>query len=170
MIIDVERKYLEIKDLKNLAEVEKPNINCTISLVHPPDFQLNKFFYKQIGKDHNWNDRLLWNDRNWINYINNIKVKTYILKEKNELVGFFEQITDTKNNEIEIAYFGILKDFYGKKYGGYLLSEAIKLSLNKIIKRVWVHTCSLDHKNALNNYIARGMCIFKKEKIRVNIP
>ena len=98
MIIDVERKYLEIKDLKNLAEVEKPNINCTISLVHPPDFQLNKFFYKQIGKDHNWNDRLLWNDRKWINYINNIKVKTYILKEKNEPAGFFEQITDTKNN------------------------------------------------------------------------
>ena len=160
MIIDVERKYLEIKDLKNLAEVEKPNINCTISLVHPPDFQLNKFFYKQIGKDHNWNDRLLWNDRNWINYINNIKVKTYILKEKNEPAGFFEQITDTKNNEIEIAYFGILKDFYGKKYGGYLLSEAIKLSLNKIIKRVWVHTCSLDHKNALNNYIARGCLLY----------
>ena len=114
MIIDVERKYLEIKDLKNLAEVEKPNINCTISLVHPPDFQLNKFFYKQIGKDHNWNDRLLWNDRKWINYINNIKVKTYILKEKNEPVGFFEQITDTKNNEIKIAYFGILKIFMVK--------------------------------------------------------
>ena len=95
----------------------------------------------------------------------NIKVKTYILKEKNEPAGFFEQITDTKNNEIEIAYFGILKDFYGKKYGGYLLSEAIKLSLNKIIKRVWVHTCSLDHKNALNNYISRGMKIFKTETV-----
>ena len=72
-----------------------------------------------------------------------------------------------KKKEIEIAYFGILKDFYGKKYGGYLLSEAIKLSLNKIIKRVWVHTCSLDHKNALNNYISRGMRIYKTESISI---
>ena len=166
----VVRNYLEIKSLDQLLKQKRPNNKYNIKKVTKNDFQLNKFFYKQIGKDHNWNDRLLWNDRKWINYINNIKVKTYILKEKNEPAGFFEQITDTKNNEIEIAYFGILKDFYGKKYGGYLLSEAIKLSLNKIIKRVWVHTCSLDHKNALNNYIARGMCIFKKEKIRVNIP
>tara|TARA_Y100001970_G_scaffold221909_1_gene272813 strand:+ start:377 stop:889 length:513 start_codon:yes stop_codon:yes gene_type:complete len=170
VIIDVDRKYLEIKDLQNLIEVKKPSNNCKIFLVDPPDFQLNRFFYKQIGNKHNWNDRLLWNDRNWINYINSSRVKTYILKEKNELAGFFEQITDEKKKEIEIAYFGILKDFYGKKYGGYLLSEAIKLSLNNSIKRVWVHTCSLDHKNALKNYIARGMNIFKKEKIRVNIP
>ena len=35
------------------------------------------------------------------------------------------------------------------------------------IKRVWVHTCSLDHKNALNNYIARGMKVFKKETISI---
>ena len=59
---------IDFKDAP-LADIE------TISLVHPPDFQLNKFFYKLIGKDHNWNDRLLWNDRKWINYINNIKVK-----------------------------------------------------------------------------------------------
>ena len=83
MIIDVDRKYLEIKDLQNLIEVKKPSNNCKIFLVDPPDFQLNRFFYKQIGNKHNWNDRLLWNDRNWINYINSSRVKTYILKEKN---------------------------------------------------------------------------------------
>ena len=40
-----------------------------------------------------------------------------------------------------------------------------KISLTKNIKRVWLHTCSLDHKNALNNYIARGMKIFKTETV-----
>ena len=48
MIIDVDRKYLEIKDLQNLIEVKKPSNNCKIFLVDPPDFQLNRFFYKQI--------------------------------------------------------------------------------------------------------------------------
>ena len=35
----------------------------------------------------------------------------------------------------------------------------------KKINKVWLHTCSLDHQNALNNYLARGMKIFKKEKV-----
>ena len=52
--------------------------------------------------------------------------------------------------------------------GGYLLSAAIKKSFEKKdIKRVWVHTCTLDHKNAIKNYIARGMKIYKKETIKI---
>ena len=88
------------------------------------------------------------------------------MREKDEIVGYFEQILDSQLKECEIAYFGILENFFGKKYGSYLLSEAIKISL-KVNKRVWVHTCSLDHKHALNNYLSRGMKIFKSEKIKI---
>ena len=49
---------------------------------------------------------------------------------------------------------------------GLWLSTNTDIAL-KNISRVWVHTCSLDHENALNNYIARGMKIFKTEIIRV---
>ena len=45
------------------------------------------------------------------------------------------------------------------------MSSAIKKSFRENPQRVWVHTCSLDHKNALKNYISRGMKVFKKEKI-----
>ena len=69
------------------------------------------------------------------------------------------------NKEAEIAYFGILEEYFGKKLGGYLLSEAIKNSFNQGAKRVWVHTCSLDHENALKNYLARGMKVFKTETL-----
>ena len=43
----------------------------------------------------------------------------------------------------------------------------IKNSFSENTKRVWVHTCSLDHKNALNNYISRGMRIYKTESISI---
>ena len=56
-------------------------------------------------------------------------------------------------------------EYFGKKLGGYLLSEAIKNSFNQGAKRVWVHTCSLDHENALKNYLARGMKVFKTETL-----
>ena len=56
---------------------------------------------------------------------------------------------------------------YNKKIGSFLLSTAIKNAFLEKPQRVWVHTCSLDHKNALKNYIARGMKIFKKETVFV---
>ena len=57
------------------------------------------------------------------------------------------------------------KEYFGQKLGGYLLSEAIKYSFAMSSLRVWVHTCSLDHKNALENYLSRGMKIFKTETL-----
>jgi len=84
------------------------------------------------------------------------------------LAGYFELILHPDLKEIEIAYLGLLEEYHKKKLGSYLLSAAIKKSFeNKNVKRVWVHTCTLDHKNALKNYLARGMKIYKKETIKI---
>jgi ribosomal protein S18 acetylase RimI-like enzyme len=160
---EVKRNYLEINSLKDLKEVQKPPGDYSLKLLDPENFQLNKFFYKNIGNSHEWIDRLTWSENKWINYVSSENVKTYILKNKNDLVGFFELIFYKQKKEIEIAYFGILKEYQNKKLGSYLLSEAIKLSFSMNVSRIWVHTCSLDHKNALNNYLSRGMKIFKSE-------
>ena len=167
-MIEIYRSYLEIKKLDDLNETSRPNENCKIELVNPSNFQLNRFFYKQIGKKHRWIDRLSWNEQIWRNYIDNSRVSTYVIKEKSNLAGYFEQIYNEQNNEYEIAYFGILEEFRSKKYGSYLLSNAIKSKLKDGAKRVWVHTCSLDHKNAIKNYLARGMKVFKEEKIKIS--
>jgi len=164
---DVQRNYLEIKSIKDLNEVVEPNGDYSVDLLEPINFQLNKFFYKNIGKKHKWIDRLVWTEAQWIDYVSNKNIKTYVFKFKNNLAGFFELIFHIEKNEVEIAYFGLLEEFQNKKLGSYLLSQAIQKSFNSDIERVWVHTCSLDHKNALNNYIARGMKIFKTEIIRI---
>ncbi len=167
MTEEVKRNYLEIYSLKDLKEGKKPSENYSISLIDPINFQLNKFFYKNIGKNHKWVDRLAWSEEKWITYVSSEKVKTFVFKFKDDLVGFFELIFHKDKNEIEIAYFGILKEYQNKKLGSYLLSEAIKKSFENKVNRVWVHTCSLDHKNALKNYISRGMKIFKTEIINI---
>ena len=167
MIKKIERNYLEIKSLKDLKDSKIFSNEYSVKFVEPADFQLNKFFYKNIGKGHQWVDRLVWTDKRWIEYISNKKVKTYIIKKKNDLVGYFELIFHEDQNEVEIAYLGLLEEYQNQKLGSYLLSSAIKESFLKKAKRVWVHTCSLDHKNALKNYIARGMKIFKKESISI---
>ena len=167
MTEEVERNYLEIHSIRDLNEVLKPNKDCSLNLLEPINFQLNKFFYKNIGKKHKWTDRLVWTEAQWIDYVSSKKVKTYILKYQNDLAGYFELIFHSDEKEVEIAYFGLLEEFQNKKLGSYLLSQAIRKSFNSKINRVWVHTCSLDHKNALKNYIARGMKIFKSETILI---
>ena len=167
MKTEIQRKFLEINSIQDLVGVLPPHENCEIILVDPPDFQLNKFFYKEIGRKHKWVDRLVWSERNWSDYLSSSNVKTYVLKQSEDLVGFFEQIFDKDKLECEIAYFGILEEYFGKKFGAYLLSEAIKKSFYDGSKRVWVHTCSLDHKHALKNYLSRGMKIYKSEIINL---
>jgi len=161
----IDRYYLEITSIKNLKGKNKPSDKIVLELLDNKNFELNKFFYKQIGRKHQWVDRLVWQDKDWIKYVSNENLKTYIIKEDEDLVGYFELIFD-KNNECEIAYFGILEEYIGKSLGGYLLSKAIKIAFEKKVKRIWVHTCSLDHQNAILNYKARGMKIFKTEELK----
>ena len=76
------RKYLEIRSLEYFNEIKKPSENFSVEVLNPKDFQLNKFFYKNIGKNYEWVDRLVWTDLNWIDYVSNKQLTTYILIKK----------------------------------------------------------------------------------------
>jgi len=165
-MIPVERNFLELRDIKKLKFNSFKENKFLIKKIKP-DFQLNKFFYKQVGKKHRWIDRLSWTDEKWINFISNKNLETYVISELEDLIGFFELLYNPNLNETEISYFGLLEEYIGKGIGGYALSEAIKKAFEKNIKRVWLHTCTLDHPNALKNYIARGMRVFRKENINI---
>ena len=166
MIEEIYRKYLQIKSFKDLKEVKKPSKNYFINQVLPENFQLNKFLYKQIGKKYQWIDRLNWTNQKWINYISQKNILTFVLRDKSDVVGFYELIFNIEKKEFEISYFGIFEEYFGKRLGGFLLSDAIKRAFSMGAEKVFVHTCSLDHKNALKNYISRGMEIYKSETLK----
>ena len=153
-----------MKSFSNQIEINMTE-QYQIILDDKKDFQLNKFFYKQIGIDHYWRDRLVWSDKEWSKYVKNINLETYILKKGKDLIGFYEQEYHPDSNEIELINMGILKDFRGLKLGSKLLNHAIASGSRKNPNRIWVHTCSLDHKHALQNYKSKGFEIFKEEEI-----
>ena len=164
MISRVKRYFLEIKDFSNPIELNIPE-NYLIILDDKKNFELNKFFYKQIGVDHYWRDRLIWSDKEWLKYAENKNLETHILKKGEDLVGFYEQEYHSTSNEVELINMGILKEFRGLKLGSILLNHAIASASRKNPDRMWVHTCSLDHKHALQNYKSKGFEIFKQEEI-----
>ena len=133
MIISVKRNFLELKNINELIKKNKPENNYSIEKTKP-DFQLNKFFYKQIGKKYRWTDRLIWSDLQWSNYVSNKNLETYVIKNGNDLVGYFELIYHPEKNEIELAYLGLFEDYFGKGVGGYALTTAILKSFEKKLK------------------------------------
>jgi GNAT superfamily N-acetyltransferase len=72
------------------------------------------------------------------------------------------------NGGVEIAYFGLLPEFIGRGLGGALLTNAIEEAWSRrrgiAPMRVWVHTCNHDHPQAVANYKARGMVVYRIEE------
>ena len=113
----IERNYLEINSLTELNSSTVSSDDYLVKLINPVDFEINKFFYKNIGKKHHWVDRLSWTNEQWIKYTSDEKLKTYVLQKNNDLAGYFELISHTEINEVEIAYLGLLEEYQNKKLG-----------------------------------------------------
>jgi GNAT superfamily N-acetyltransferase len=161
----VQRFFLEVKKKEHKRQVPFFPTKVQVYVDEKKDININKFFYRQVGKDHFWRDRLLWSDKEWRKYINNKNLETGIMKINGELIGFYEEEFHKKKNEMELIQMGILKEYQGKKFGSLLLEHIIYEAFNKNVERIWVHTCSLDHKHALDNYLSKGFKIFKEETI-----
>jgi ribosomal protein S18 acetylase RimI-like enzyme len=169
-MVMVKRFFLEIKsnERKKPLKIKLPE-NFEIILDDRRDFSLNKFLYKQVGTDHYWKDRLIWSDQEWLEYVSNLNLETWVIKHKGNVVGFYEQEFHPAKNEIELINVGILKEYRGKKLGSVLVLHAIERAFSNKLKRMWVHTCSLDHKFALKNYESKGFKIYKKESVEFDI-
>ena len=162
----VQRYFLDYEFVKNnkILGVKDKNL-LKIIINNKKNYEVNKFFYKQIGKDHFWRDRLVWTDIQWLKYSSNPLLETWVLKDnESNLMGYYE-IEKHENKEFELINMGVLSEYRSKGYGSLLLNHVLKKSFDNKADKVWVHTCSLDHKFALANYLSRGFKIFKKEQI-----
>jgi ribosomal protein S18 acetylase RimI-like enzyme len=154
--------YLEMNSADNLLEKTDANGFVVIE-AEVDEFRFNKFLYILVGAAWLWTDKLALSDEQWRQHVENPHLKTWVAYFKGSIAGYFELSTEPDGNT-EIMYFGLAESFIGKGFGGYLLSKAIKSAWQiPTTKRVWVHTCSLDHQAALSNYQRRGFEIYKTE-------
>ncbi|MCG8668042.1 MAG: GNAT family N-acetyltransferase [Pseudomonadales bacterium] len=127
------------------------------------DYRFNKFLYSWVGENWTWTDKLSLSNTDWQSYSENKNLRTWVAYNQGSIAGYYELQKQADDN-IEIAYFGLTPNFIRKGLGGYLLSHAIRNAWGwGNTKRVWVHTCTLDHKNALSNYKSRGLNVYKIE-------
>ena len=154
--------YLEILDMDsvNIVACDDPQFRVGECVVD--QWQLNKFLYQHIGGPWDWTDRLQHTDKQWSDYVQNPNMRTWVAYHCGNIAGYYELIKDDESN-VEIKYFGLAPEFLGKGLGGPMLSQAILSGFDWDAKRVWVHTCTLDHEYAKANYVSRGMKVYKEE-------
>jgi GNAT superfamily N-acetyltransferase len=127
------------------------------------DWQFNRDLYFRVGAPWRWIDKRPWTDEQWKEYASSPELRTFAAYCGDLLAGYYELRTDDQGG-IEIAYFGLLPEFIGRGFGGALLTNAIEEAWRTAPTRVWVHTCNRDHPQALANYQARGMIVYKVEE------
>ena len=144
--------YLEIRDP---ASIRPARATAPIERVDPPDGAVNRLFYVSVGADWQWTDHLDKDARWWQAHAE--QVETWVIPD----AGYYE--LHPVAGDVEIAYFGLLRAFHGRGWGGALLEHALRRGF-ELGTRVWVHTCSLDGPNALANYLARGLVPYRVER------
>jgi len=154
--------YLEMTRPDQLCPAKPTREEAEVRPAQPPAPELNRFFYENVGRDHHWRDRLVWSEEVWHAWAHRPELTTWIGYQADKPFGYFElEAQDAK--EVEISIFGLLPEFIGRGLGGYLLTEAVRTAWGTGARRVWLHTCSLDHRSALGNYLARGFRLIRTE-------
>jgi ribosomal protein S18 acetylase RimI-like enzyme len=162
MGVEVTRTYLELRSLSELRPARTPGHRATLQQVLrcPPAFY--RFLYTTVGAAYHWTDRLQWSDEDIRTHLGQRAVELWVMYLDGAPAGYFELRRDN-DGAIEIAYFGLLREFLGQGFGGYLLTEAVKRAFAQDATRVWLHTCTLDHPAALHNYLERGFRVVRDE-------
>ncbi|MER7788271.1 GNAT family N-acetyltransferase [Streptomyces sp. NPDC097640] len=169
MSITVTTWSLEQTSPADLAPAQEPPASAGVRIVRAeiPSPEFNRFLYTSVGADVAWTDRLGWTPDRWREFLERPGVETWVAYERGTPAGYIE-LDGQDEGVVEIAYFGLLPAFRGRRIGGHLLSWgtgrawdlAERWAGRPPTKRVWVHTCSKDGPHALDNYRRRGFRVF----------
>lgn len=163
---DVTIYYLEMNAVEQLIIAERP-VDLQITEAEIKQYRFNRYLYELVGADWQWLDKIGLSDKQWQDYAEAPELHTWVAYYRGSIAGYYELQEQAEGN-VELCYFGLAPGFIGKGFGGCLLSHALQTAWKlPSTRRVWVHTCSLDHPAALANYQARGLTVYQTETVEV---
>ena len=169
MMVDVTTYYLEMTSPADLRPKRAERAQVQVVRVESPMPELNRFLYTAVGGQWYWIDRLPWSYERWLEYLRRAELETWLMTVGGIPAGYFE-LEAQAQGDLEVAYFGLLPQFIGRGLGSHLLTAAIERGWQRGARRVWLHTCTLDHPQALANYQARGLRLYRQETTAKEIP
>jgi GNAT superfamily N-acetyltransferase len=122
---------------------------------HRPDLRWYRGLYRSVGQDWLWFSRLALSDAALTLLIHDPKVEVHALRADGRDAGILE--LDLRGfPEVEISFLGVVADLLGTGAGRFLMNRALEIAWARNPRRLTVHTCTLDHPNALAFYLRTG--------------
>jgi GNAT superfamily N-acetyltransferase len=167
------RTYLELNEPAQFKAAFGSFPDIAISRVPNPSPELYRNCYRTVGEAFHWFDRWDWTDEEIRKHLADPAIQLFVAQrtsngKESTLAGWYELRRVAEDDSVEVAYFGIVAAEFGRGFGKHLLSSAVRDAWALGPKRVWLHTCTLDHPNALPNYLARGFTPYRQETYEVD--
>ena len=160
--------YLEMRS-PPAEEILAPVADVKIRMLAPLTVENYRRLYTGVGQEYQWVDRIMMADESLREIIHHDRVEVYELLVADETAGYSE-LDRRQHGEIEIAYFGLFPHAVGKGLGKFFLNWTLHKAWTYQPKRVWLHTCDLDHPAALPNYLRAGLTIYDEQTEQQAIP
>ena len=165
------RTYLELKSPAQFTSAFGTFPDIAIARPANPSPDLYRACYRSVGEAFHWFDRWDWSDEVIAKHLADPAIQLFVATRRDgALSGWYELRRVRDDDSVEIAYFGIVAGEFGRGFGKHLLSSAVRdaWAVQPSPNRVWLHTCTLDHPNALPNYLARGFTPYRTETYEVD--
>ncbi len=161
--------HLEMTKMPNFPHQSKRAENLSIIRARQPTSRFYRFLYTSVGQDWLWYERSELADEQLEKIIKHPKVRIYVLYVNGTPAGYSE-LDCRLNNEVELAYFGLMPEFMGRGLGLYFLRWSVEKAWSEEPERVWVHTCNFDSPHAIAIYQKAGFSAYKQETIVIDDP
>jgi GNAT superfamily N-acetyltransferase len=168
-LVEVVRTYLEMSSPDQLCPASTPDPGTRLERLGACPVSFYRYLYVEVGRAFQWTDRLVWDDARIERYLSDPATSVWLLSWEGAPAGYFE-LRGQDDGAVEIAYFGLLPEYFGRGWGGHLLTRAVETAWGLGATRVWLHTCTLDHPAALPNYLRRGFRRVRDETYIARLP
>jgi GNAT superfamily N-acetyltransferase len=133
----------------------------SIAAVPAPSLDWYRALYRKVGEEWLWFSRLRMDDQQLTDIIHDPQVQIFSLRKNGIDLGLLE-LDFRAGKACELAFFGIAAELIGSGASRLLMNKAIEQAFSRPIEHIWVHTCTLDHSNALPFYQRSGFVPFQR--------
>ena len=161
--------YLAMHARPTAPSPPPPLLKLAILRCEKPAVHFYRYLYDTIGQPYFWVERRLWSDEKLGEMLASDKVALYVLYVAGAPAGMAE--LDFRDEGVaQIAYFGLMPEFIGRRIGPWFLHQTIELAWAEPIQRLLVNTCTLDHRKALATYQRAGFAAYSRTERVVRVP
>ena len=122
-----------------------------------------KRLWTEVGANF-WTERSRWDLARWHKHLRQSKISFWVALVSEQDVGCFELVTLARG--VKVEGFGLLPQYRGRGLGGDLLTAATRHAFATGARKIWLHTATDDHPNALPNYLSGGYRIVRERELK----